>query len=257
MQSAWWKVPPQVHYCHGSDWPWLLKYSRLSCDGDTMSRFIQKSGTKGSLKWIQRAVNDRPDVLDCEILKRLPHAEKIEWFSPLRNDDFAEYRDGAFLKCIGHSGLIPKLTAFWPARGPQWDALGKAGEHDILLVEAKAHVRELCSPATQASPKPRRQIERAMKSTVEACHAQPRSAWTQLFYQLGNRLAHLKFLRDANVPAWLVLVNFVGDKEMEGPLTKAEWEAAYSVVDHVMGLDKHNRLSKYVIHTYPSVEALM
>ena len=220
-----------------------------------MTRIPQKQGIRGSLKWIQRAVNDRPELLDAELLKHL-HARRIEWRSPLRADSYAEYRDGGFLNRIARLDLAPKLTAFWPARGPQWDALGTSDAGDVLLVEAKAHVEELCSPATSASPTSRKQIERALAATIKTCRAQPRVAWTELFYQLGNRIAHLKFLRDAGVKAWLVLVNFTGDHEMNGPNARAEWEAAYTVVYHAMGLDKRNPLGKYVIHLYPSVSEL-
>jgi hypothetical protein len=221
-----------------------------------MGRFAQNPGKRGSLKWIQRAVNERPDLLDGEILKRLAPANSIEWLSPLAAHKYAEYRDADFLELIGKDGLAPKLARFWPARGPQWDAIGKSDKGDVLLVEAKAHIPELCSPATQASPKSRKMIERAMKATIETCRAQPRAAWTDVFYQLANRLAHLKFLRDAKVRAWLVLVNFIGDEDMKGPRTQAEWEAAYAVAFHVMGLDKRNPLSKYIIHVYPDVREL-
>lgn len=221
-----------------------------------MGRFAQDAGRRGSLKWIQRAVNEHPHVLDTEILRRLPNAHTIDWLSPLACHDYTEYRDRDFLDQIGKSELAGELAKFWPPRGPQWDALGRSDWGDILLVEAKAHIPEMCSGATKASPKSRKQIERAMKATIETCRAQPRAAWTEVFYQLGNRLAHLKFLRDAKVPAWLVLVNFVGDHEMEGPQTEGEWKSAYAVAHHVMGLDKKNPLSKYVIHVYPHVAAL-
>lgn len=221
-----------------------------------MGQFVQKVGKRGSLKWIQRAVNGHPHVLDTEILKCLPRAHRIEWLSPIAGHKYAEYRDAESLALIGKSDLTAKLAKFWPPRGPQWDALGKSDRGDILLVEAKAHIAEMCSPATQASPRSRKQIERAMKATIETCRAQPRAAWTDVFYQLANRIAHLKFLRDAKVPAWLVLVNFIGDRDMGGPETRAEWEAAYAVAFHVMGLDKRNPLAKYIVHLYPAVAEL-
>lgn len=220
-----------------------------------MGRFAQKTGERGSLKWIQHAVNERPDVLNLPILAHLRNAgaTTITWMSPRRDDDYAEYRDGAFLGRIKQQELVPKLTEFWPSNGPQWDALGIADSGDVLLVEAKAHIPEIFSDPTGASPESKAQIERAMKATVETCGAEPRAAWTDVFYQLGNRLAHLKFLRDANVRAWLVLVNFIGDKEMGGPETPAEWEAAYAVAFHVMGLRNGHPLSKYIVHLYPAV----
>ena len=81
--------------------------------------------------------------------------------------------------------------------------------------------------------------------------AQPRAPWIDVFYQLANRVAHLYFLRENGEKAWLVLANFVGDREMHGPDSPTEWEAAYEVVWHVLGLRKNHPLSRYIIHVYP------
>lgn len=62
-------------------------------------RVAQPKGRRGSLKWLQRAVNLRPDVL------RHPAIGAIEWRSPLGEDDYAEYRDAALLHRVGCSAL--------------------------------------------------------------------------------------------------------------------------------------------------------
>ncbi|HEY3637376.1 MAG TPA: hypothetical protein VGK90_04430 [Rhizomicrobium sp.] len=218
-----------------------------------MARFPQSPGARGSLKWIQTAVNVRPASLAKGILPHIKSAANINWLSPLADDEYAEYRDDAFLERIGCMQLGSSLRQFWPSRGPQWDALGQTEKGDILLVEAKAHIGELCSPPTQAKGNARDQIYAALGKTAKACNATPRAAWTDLFYQFGNRLAHLYFLRQEGIPAWLVLVNFVGDVDMQGPVCKREWIAAYHVVQHAMGLGERNPLSKYMIHIYPSI----
>jgi hypothetical protein len=221
-----------------------------------MSRIAQPLGERGSLKWIQRCVNSRRDVLDKDILEKLPDANAIHWRSPLEADSFAEYRDGDFLKQVGREGLSERLRAFWPQQGPQWDALGVSDKGDVLLIEAKAHVRELCSPGTSAGEVSRAKIEAALNETIGALDAKPKSDWTEAFYQYANRLAHLHFLRQADVPAWLVLVDFVGDDEMEGPLDAREWKAAYQVVDHVLGINQRSPLMRNVFHVYPDVRKL-
>jgi hypothetical protein len=106
-------------------------------------KVVQKQGARGSLKWIQRAVNEGWPTLNEPILRQTGSAAPITWLSPLASDEFAEYRDGSFLKLIGHPGLEPDLREFWPARGPQWDALGKASQGDVLLVEANACCRDV------------------------------------------------------------------------------------------------------------------
>jgi hypothetical protein len=216
-------------------------------------RVIQRAGERGSLRWIQRAINQSASRdLDDLILPMLGGAASISWLSPLANDDFAEYRDAAFLNVIGVMRLAGSLAEFWPAGGPQWDALGRSDQGDVLLVEAKAHVGELCSPGSQASPVSRRRIQTALDRVGSDLRARPRAPWIDVFYQLANRIAHLHFLRKNGEKAWLVLVNFIGDFEMMGPRTVAEWEAAYQVVWHVMGLEKRHPLSRYVVHVYPT-----
>ncbi len=220
-----------------------------------MSRFPSPLKDRGSQKWIQRCVNSHPHILDDAIVP-LTGASRIAWRSPLASDDYAEYRDGAFLERLGLSHLQGALRDFWPARGPQWDALALSDKGDVLLIEAKAHIDEMCTSGMGATaPESIMRIESAFDKTIAACGAEPKAKWTDAFYQLANRLAHIHFLRANGVPAWLVLVSFVGDRDMKGPDTRAEWEAAYRVVHHVMGLRADHPLSRHVLHIYPDVRA--
>lgn len=217
-------------------------------------RVTQTEGKRGSLKWIQRAVNEQWLSLNQPIIDHIGGNATIKWLSPIKEDGFAEYRDTAFLRLIGHESLAPALSACWPTRGPQWDALGRVSRGDVLLVEAKAHIAEMCSPGTTASATSRTRIEATLGTLAqELGAASTRASWADHFYQLANRLAHLQFLRSQGVPAWLVLVNFVGDQEMGGPSNSETWEAAYEVAFHVMGLSRKHSLSPYIIHVYPTV----
>jgi hypothetical protein len=222
-----------------------------------VGRFPQKCGTDGSLKWIQLAVNQSPvRYLDSLILPNLKGATSISWRSPLSSDGFAEYRDGAFLEKVGAGDLAADLAKFWPRHGPQWDALGCSDAGDILLVEAKAHIGELCSPATAASEPSRAMIESALAETAAHLGAKPIAEWTNAFYQLANRIAHLYFLRKRGKSAWLILVNFTGDAAMNGPASRAEWEAAYKVALHVLGLNSRHALARFIVDVYPAVTDL-
>jgi hypothetical protein len=221
-----------------------------------MGRYPQPIGKRGSLKWIQQYVNRCPDRLNDLIQSKLPGRPPISWCSPLLDDAFAEYRDAAFLKRIGAQELAAELEKFWPARGPQWDALARSEAGDVLLVEAKAHIGELCSPGSKAGLSSRPQIEAAFAEVARGLGAVPRAPWIDLFYQLANRLAHLYFMRMHGRKAWLVLANFVGDHDMQGPRTAAEWLAAYAVVWHVMGLPIRHRMSKFIIEIFPDVAEL-
>ena len=219
-----------------------------------MTRFPQPVGRRGSLKWIQRAIKDQWPSLNEPILRALPKSTRIDWLSPLESDDFAEYRDEGFLKQLGREDLSGDLQVFWPARGPQWDALGRTDKGDLLLVEAKAHVEEMCSSGTAAGVTSRERISATLDEVaVQLGAREGRAAWTEFFYQLANRLAHLAFLRSHGAPAYLVLVNFVGDAEMDGPTTPEAWQAAYQVAFHVMGLQKRHVLSPFIVDLYPEV----
>ena len=221
-----------------------------------MSRVPQARGVKGSQRWIQDAVTDDWPDLNGPILDKLPSAKAVRWLSPRMKDEFSEYRDGAFLKLLRHPELRDGLREFWPNGGPQWDALGRTDSGDLLLVEAKAHVAEICSPRTGASAASRERIASRLEEVAERLG--PRSsrvAWTDYFYQLGNRIAHLDFLRAQGAPAYLVLVNFLKDTDMNGPSTSEAWEAAYQVAFHVMGLPQRHALSPFIIDIYPDVTA--
>ena len=220
-----------------------------------MGRFSREQDVRGSEKWLRLAV--KRASLDGPILEHMNGALSIRWVSPLETDGYSEYRDAAFLDKIACRQLSPRLADFWPAMGPQWDALGLSDKGDVLLVEAKAHVEEMCTnPCGAEADTSLHKIEHALAVTQRACHAAPRASWTQLFYQLGNRLAHLYFLRNEGVDAWLVLVDFIGDVEMNGPMAPAEWDAAYAVAYHVMGLKPEAGLMQYVFHVRPDIKSL-
>jgi hypothetical protein len=214
-------------------------------------RVKQPIGARGSLKWIQRAVNDHCQVIDTLILSSSPGASRIEWLSPLSSDEFAEYRDNAFLQRIGHVDLADSLADFWPTRGPQWDALGRTDTDEVILVEAKAHIDEMFSSGSQASEESLIQIIDALDGTTSAFGAKPSVNWAGPLYQMANRLAHLHFLAKHGVSARLVFVCFVGDTEMEGPENADEWRGALRVARRMLGLPKRHKFSDRVIDIFP------
>jgi len=219
-------------------------------------RVKQPIGTRGSLKWIQRAVNGPIRLLDTQILSSIPRAARIEWLSPLSSDEFAEYRDRAFVEKIGHLVLADALAAFWPSRGPQWDALGRTDTGEVILVEAKAHIDEMFSSGSQASTESLKQITDALDQTISAFGAKPVIDWTGPLYQMANRLAHLHFLTTHGVRTRLVFVCFVGDAEMEGPESADEWRGALRVARRMLGLSKRSRFSGRVIDVFPHTRDL-
>ncbi len=221
-----------------------------------MAGIAQPRGTKGSLKWIQIAVNDKPAVLDAAIRCAANIHGPINWRSPLCSDGYAEYRDAGFLQQLDCSHLKPALTEFWPQRGPQWDGLAMAGSTRLLL-EAKSHISEMCTPQSTAGTGSKARILASLARTSDELNANPAVPWGAYFYQLANRMAHLWFLSSHGIDARLVLLNFLDDLEQGGPHSAAEWEAAYELAGHVLGLPKQHKLTRNIVHVHLSVRSLM
>ena len=211
-------------------------------------RIEQPEGRKGSLKWMQRAVNAAPHRLQPA---RLP---PLTWVSPLAADGFAEYRDGAFLHRLGLAPLAPALAAFWPARGPQWDGLATF-PGGVVLAEAKAHLREFDTPPSAAGPASARRIAKAFAQVQAALGVTLSAPWERRFYQYANRLAHLWWLRDQGINAHLLLVGFLNDPDLNGPAGAEAWHSALASADAELGLTP-NPLASAIHGLHPDVRDL-
>ena len=120
----------------------------------------------GSQRWLQIAVEQHPDVLlrAWRDPLELGSCDTIEWRSPLRSDRFTEDRDGEALCKLGvDKRPVSALNEFWPARGVVWDAVGTVSNGEPIFVEAKAHIAEAASPATQASPESPKLITKSLE----------------------------------------------------------------------------------------------
>jgi hypothetical protein len=222
-----------------------------------MARFPQTRAKKGSQKWIQKLVNDKPEILNSHIWSTLNHLEKedIQWFSPLKNDDYAEYRDQAFLKLLDVKLEKLPLDEFWPKRGPQWDALGKSASGKLFLVEAKSHIQELIS-TLQAKDKD--SVKRILKSLGEVknyLESKTDFDWSKCFYQYTNRLAHLYLLRENRLCAYLVFVYFINDLQIKGPTTVFEWKGAIKLLHSCLGIGRH-KLTEYIANIFVDINQL-
>jgi len=213
-----------------------------------MGRFPQPKGIRGSLRWVQHFVNKASNVLDAAI-----GIGPIQWRSPLASDGYSEYRDSCFLDLLGIELPRRPLLSFWPARGPQWDALGRAESGELILVEAKAHVGEILSPGSRASADTLPLIRASLSETATGLGALPGAVdWSQRFYQYTNRLAHAYLLSQVNgLPTLLVFLYFIGDREMDGPDSRREWDAALAVLHEALGL--RGRVPLYVKDAFVDV----
>src|SRR5262249_31631783 len=151
---------------------------------------------------IQIYVNRRPHELSQAILKAIeliPLTADVAWVSPLERDQFAEYRDMAFLRALNLQHLRPVLAQFWPNKGPCWDALGSIRSSMstpnpvIILIEAKSYPKEIYGNDCRATPISLPLIKQSLKRTQQWLSVPGTYDWTKQLYQFANRLAHLYF----------------------------------------------------------------
>ena len=217
---------------------------------------------KGSRLHLQNLVNDHQEYLNCLILSasasmREFAAEHPEWVSPLKKNDYCEYRDEEFLEKIGSEKHWPKLSEFWPERGPVWDALAtvkaKNGAKGVILLEAKSHTSELkgggCKAKDDASIA---KIKSSLETTKQALGVKSEPDWLGEYYQYANRIAHLYFMNVvAQVPTWLVFLYFLGDtRPKKGPETVAGWETILDRVRKKIGLPNHPPLAQRIVTVF-------
>ena len=211
------------------------------------------AANRGSRRWLQVLVNCRPGLLDDAISQRLAEPPgDIGWRSPLVDDHYAEYRDQSFLDRLAGSLLLPPpgkpqcaLADFWPRFGPQWDGLAVTDKGQILLVEAKAHIAEMVTAPSQARGESARQkIQDSLRAVKSFVNSKSPADWSTSFYQYANRLAHLYWLRELNGhDAYLVNLFLVNDRDMNGPESVAEWQAAIRLQEVFLGV----RQSSYAL----------
>lgn len=213
---------------------------------------------RGSQKWLQYVVNQRPELLNSAVAETVPDCrpDEITWLSPVEDDQYSEYQDRAFLRRLGIELPNIDLSEFWPRGGPVWDGLANTSNGDILLVEAKAHIPELNSSPSVASISSAKIITRSLSTVKDYLGSGAPANWSSCFYQYTNRLAHLYLLRSLNdLDAWLLNVYFVGDDDIGGPETKEEWLGAIRLMKSHLGLGRH-ALRRYVKNLFIDVRRL-
>ena len=222
-----------------------------------MSRTPRPEKTTRSEHWLRLLVNEHPELLDAQLRRSFgwPESEEITWVSPLADDEYAEYRDAQALEKLAVTPRVP-LAEFWPIGGPRWDALGRTSAGRALLIEAKAYIEEIVSPASGATEESLSLIRQSLREVKDFLHITPEHDWSALFYQYTNRLAHLYYFRQRNdIDAYLVFIYFVGAPDVTEPSTASEWQAALRLLKTVLGTSRH-ALTPYIADVFIDVSEL-
>ena len=218
-------------------------------------RIPQPIGNKGSLKWIQYFVNEKREIFDEIILRELKIQEdQINWKSPLKGDEYSEYRDLSFLKLLDLEEFDEQLKTFWPRSGPQWDALAKTRDGKYLLFEAKANIPEILSSCQAKHPDSIKLIEKSIETTKRYLGKSKGQNWFDGFYQYANRISHLYFFRKVcNLDAHLIFVYFCNDKT-HIPTSFGEWKGAIQLQKNLMSLNSH-KMQQFVHELFIDIES--
>jgi hypothetical protein len=207
--------------------------------GGTVPRRKRPAETTRSEHWLREAVNRFPTYLNqrVEAALGLTHSEGIRWLSPMKDDEYAEYFDQAFLDLLGLRRLRVPLKDFWPAGGPRWDGLAKTTSGKVILVEAKAYIEEAVDYASKASSGSLKQIRGSLAKAKRAANGAKGAPWESPFYQYANRLAHMYFLHVMNdVDAYLLFLYFADAPDVPKPCTTEQWQGAIRLTRKCLGL---------------------
>ncbi len=217
-----------------------------------MPRRDRPQKTKRSEHWMRVAANEDSSSLNRKVIDQFgwDSNEKIQWLSPVEDDEYAEYYDQEFLDRLGITNLKVPLSKFWPRSGARWDGLARTESGKVILVEAKAYIEEGVDYRSHAGEKSLAKIRKALEAAKYDFGANEDAPWESPFYQYANRLAHLYFLHKMNgLDAYLLFLYFADAPDVPKPCTVSEWQGSVRLVEKCLGLGKHsyrNRLGTII-----------
>lgn len=212
-----------------------------------MARLERPSNTEGSEHWLRVMVNDYPIILNMAIFKAFGwNSSQINWRSPLKDDNYAEYSDKTFLDRLDARDLKMKLQDFWPLFGPCWDGLANTSEGKLILVEAKAYIDEVVDYQSRASARTLPKIKSSLEEAKNKFNTTECACWHSPLYQMANRLAHIYYLAELNrKDAYLAFIYFANASDVRALASPEEWQGAVRLAYKCLGL-KNSQLSKRV-----------
>ena len=117
--------------------------------------------------------------------------------------------------------LLRDWKDYWSTQGtpPNWDGVilhTNKNEIELVIVEAKAHIKEIKSKTESSSNK---RIQEAFNNTQVSLNISNRN-WFGKHYQLATRLALVNFFRKHNINASLLYIYFINGYEKRQLLGK-------------------------------------
>ena len=172
----------------------------------------------------------------------------------------AELKGVDFLDPTEYSATHEAWKEFWPQTGNamNWDAVGwiagPRGKRELLLVEAKAQVKEIES-SCGAKAAGRAKIAKALGQVQSALGVPGSADWLSGYYQKANRIATVWFLNKQGVTTHLLDLHFCGDHRTgaDCPKDDSGWQAALAKQEAHLMLPSAHPLSVKLHRMFLSV----
>lgn len=163
--------------------------------------------------------------------------EHLDWIAPAESKKFEELLDEAFVNALGLGAHAAALRGFWPGSGPRWDGLALLRPSGVvLLIEGKSYPAEMRGSGCHAKdPRSIELIDAALDGTKTWLGVPATADWKGELYQYANRPAHVRFLRERGIEAWLVNLCFVDDPT-KSPTDASTWKSALTQAKNDLGL---------------------
>ena len=187
-----------------------------------------------------------PEVVISAADRWLPYGKPVLSENGQWDDTPAQEAQLGKANTLVSGGINQQLLDWWLTvqtkniTTPNWDlasACHISGQPGLLLVEAKAHLKELRPKRDRCyskNPANRERIHQAIEQANAALSAATGNPWhlsRDHHYQLSNRFAWAWRLADLGVPVALLYLGFLNAQEMDGKDTElfqsaAQWAAA-------------------------------
>lgn len=180
----------QIGYGYGSEFQ-LMRF--LGHHRNLLNREIKKQiGVEGDIHWLDFAFNSNANCVSGD--------EEIKGLSFLKDVPFVsnkQYKAAESAYCM----YDINKQATWQ----HWDAIFTMND-TVYLVEAKAHVEELCSDNKNHGGASENEIKRFMKEQLPEIRVT--DEWIKKYYQLSNRLAMTALLNNNGIKTKILYLFF-------------------------------------------------
>jgi len=168
-----------------------------------------------------------------------------------------EHKGIDFLPTTLKNKILNNWKKYWPKGAQNWDAIlyftpiipNSKLEDQWIIVEAKAHLKELESDSGVKDKKSKEQIEKAFEATQKRFNIKTQNNWLKKYYQLANRLAFINFMLDNDIQCSLLNIYFINgwNKDPKKNVLKIEdWKKAIEAEYTHLGINNNNEAKKYI-----------